>query len=126
MAIDRMYQAYETGKRETPKWIYDEAKAFAENARPPGHFAWLHQVSGREVVQRWEHMLGMPWNDPRVAQVCGVNPKTLQKWYNEVIAKPDKSPARMARSHEAVLVYLESVGVNVDEEYSDDQTWQWP
>lgn len=102
------YQAYETGKRaHTPAWVYEAAQRFAENARPPWDFAWLHIASGHQIVSEWERLLGVEYTDPLMSEVVRIGSKTLQQWYNATEQTPRKSLTRQGRAHDLVLSYVE-------------------
>lgn len=102
------YQAYETGKRaHTPAWVYEAAQRFAENARPPWDFAWLHIASGHQIVSEWERLLGVEYTDPLMSEVTRIGSKTLQQWYNATEQTPRKSLTRQGRAHDLVLSYVE-------------------
>lgn len=97
------YQAYETGKAKPPESFHDRACEYAENARPPQQFDWLHRASSKEIVASWMEMLGVSLDDPLLQEVTGKTIKTLQRWYNA-----DQKPkvSSLAHCHAAVLAYL--------------------
>ena len=102
------YRAFETGKRRyVPDTVYRSARQFAENARPPKDFAWLHKATGREVVQKWEKMLGVSRRDPKMEEITGVRLRTLRQWYNATEKTTMQTLAWQGRAHDRVLSYLE-------------------
>ncbi|WP_018949019.1 helix-turn-helix domain-containing protein [Thioalkalivibrio sp. ALMg11] len=97
------YQSYETGKAKPPERFQDRARDYAESARPPQHFDWLHTASSKDIVGSWMEMLGVSLCDPLLQEVTGKTFKTLQRWYNA-----DQKPkvSGLAQCHAAVLAYL--------------------